>query len=298
VSILKLLPLGISAWLLIPAARAQTIGGVYIHVRDSDGTKPKAGATVTLTFKGAASGSLHLSAVQPGETVTDSGTYAMRNGLITIHFNEMEWEANRQPFQFDGCTLTLPFKALAGSPGAGTSVWRKTDAKCVVQVQPSSFASFSADEVTSTGGQRRRSRLFVAERAIRAERDDNGRKYVTIARLDRDVLWTLSLGQKTYTEAPLGYGPRASLTRERTTPRGCRVVGQEKLGQYLASKEECRIPLRGRNLVETYWTCKELGGIVIKQVSGQQALELENIRREKLDPALFEIPAGFRKVAK
>lgn len=284
------------------SAVAQSIEGVYVHVRDSDGTKPKPRATVTLTFKGGATGSLEVLATQPGETVTDTGSYGVRNNLITIHFKEMEWEANRQPFQFDGCTLTLPFKALGGSAGAGTSVWLKKDPKCGgqtpnIQAQVGRFASFSADEIVTSGGQRKKGRIFVAEKAIRAEGDENGQKYITIVRLDRDLVWSLSVQRKSYTEMPLGYGRGGSLARQPDTPRGCRALGEEKVGGVLATKEECRIPLKGGNYVETRWASKELGGTVIKQVSGRQTLEFENIKRESLDPALFEIPAGFRKVS-
>jgi hypothetical protein len=300
----RLLRVFVLAWIAgIATVAAQTMDGVYLHVRDSDGTKPKSGATVALTFKGGVTGSLALSAVQPGETVTDTGTYAVRNNLITIHFKEMEWEANRQPFQFDGCTLTLPFKALGGSAGPGTSVWLKKDPKCggqmVTNKTPANgkFAPFSADEIVTTGGQRKRSRIYAAEKAIRGEVDENGRKSVTIFRLDRDAIWVLHMQQKTYTESTLGYGTGGTLAREQSTPPGCRVVGEEKVSGFLATKEECLIPIPNKKYIETNWVAKELGGVMIKQVSGNQTMEFENIKRESLDPALFEIPAGFRKVS-
>jgi len=66
-----------------------------------------------------------MEAVQPGETVTDTGTFSVSGGNITINFKELEWKAAGQPFQLDGCNLTLPFKALGGSEGPGTSAWLK-----------------------------------------------------------------------------------------------------------------------------------------------------------------------------
>ena len=110
---------------LFPSASAQSIAGTYLLQKDSDGRSPKKQAKVTITFKGGITGFVSMSAVQPGETVTDSGTFKVMGNLITIKFKEMEWEANRQPFTLQGCTLTLPFLALGGSGGPGTSTWIK-----------------------------------------------------------------------------------------------------------------------------------------------------------------------------
>lgn len=116
----------VASFLAIPLpATAQSLNGTYVLVKDSDGQAPKKKATVKLTFKGGNSGTLAMSAVQPGETVTDTGKYVVQGSSITMHFKEMEWDATRQPFSLDGCTLTLPFKALGGSPGPGRSTWSK-----------------------------------------------------------------------------------------------------------------------------------------------------------------------------
>lgn len=104
-------------------APAQAIVGTYSLVKDSDGQGLKQQATIELTFK--PGGLISMKGVQPGETVTDTGTYSVRSNLITIHFKEMVWEANHQPFTLDECTLTLPFMALKDTSGGGTSIWQK-----------------------------------------------------------------------------------------------------------------------------------------------------------------------------
>jgi hypothetical protein len=106
------------------------IEGTYLLVKDSDGTAPKNAAVVTISFKGSNAGTVSMAAVQPGETVTDTGTFSVIGSNITIKFKEMEWEAAGQPFQLDGCNLTLPFKALGGSKGPGTSTWMKKSPSC------------------------------------------------------------------------------------------------------------------------------------------------------------------------
>jgi hypothetical protein len=106
-----------------PGAFAQNIGGTYSLVKDSDGQVPKQNAKVSITFKGP--GLLSMRAEQPGQTVTDRGTYSVRGSLITLHFKELVWAATRQPFTLDGCTLTLPFMALKDTTAPGSSIWQK-----------------------------------------------------------------------------------------------------------------------------------------------------------------------------
>ena len=60
------------------------ISGTYVVVQDSDGTKPKPGATVTLTLdKG---GTLSVKAVSADDELTDTGTYSIHDGLMSILF--------------------------------------------------------------------------------------------------------------------------------------------------------------------------------------------------------------------
>ena len=74
-------------------APGQGILGTYSLVKDSDGQVPKQQARVEITFR--AGGLLSMKAAQPGETVTDAGTYFVRANLITLHFGELAWKANR-----------------------------------------------------------------------------------------------------------------------------------------------------------------------------------------------------------
>lgn len=111
-------------------AFAAGIDGTYRLVKDSDGNAPKNQAVVTITFQGVNAGNVSMRAVQPGETVTDSGSFWIGGQVITIQFAEMVWQTFSQSFTLEGCNLTLPFKALGGSEGAGTSLWVKETAAC------------------------------------------------------------------------------------------------------------------------------------------------------------------------
>ena len=102
------------------ATLAQGLQGAYRLVQDSDGTKPKAGAVITLILKG--DGSLSLRAVQPGQVFEDSGQYSVAGSLVSLSFRSLNKRVTAQPYSLAGSILTLPFKMLSDGPGA--SSWR------------------------------------------------------------------------------------------------------------------------------------------------------------------------------
>jgi hypothetical protein len=53
----------------------QSLQGTFRLVQDSNGTAPRKGAVIDLAFS--PDGTFSFKAVQPGETVTDSGTYSV-----------------------------------------------------------------------------------------------------------------------------------------------------------------------------------------------------------------------------
>jgi hypothetical protein len=291
------------------APAAQGLEGTFLLLRDSDGSKPKPDATVTLTFGGGTRGPLSMSAVQPGETVTDTGSFSAAGGRITITFKEMEWEAKGQPYQFDGCTLTLPFKALNLTPGAGTSTWVKRDPKCQASgtAEPQAgaaapagsapagkFGPFSADVLVTDGSEHSRAKIFAAQAAVRTEGEDAGQKSVMILRFDRKVLWRLTPQSRTYTETGLDAGSGPPLMMGGGP--GCVRAGEERVGSYTCVKEECRVSSEKGEQPSTQWAAKELGGLVVKFACGKNVIEYQNVKPGPQDAALFEIPAGYRKV--
>jgi uncharacterized protein DUF4412 len=289
-------------------AFAQEIAGAYLLLGDSDGTKPKTGARLELTFSGATAGAVKLFATRPGEVVRDTGTYSISDHRITIRFNEVDWAAQNQAFQFDGCTLTLPFKAVSATEGPGTSDWRKQGPECAKVASPSApattgrsqklrFNPFSADEIITEDNQRRKIRVYAAENAVRTEGEESGETFITLMRFDRNLIWTLAPKKKTYAETAVSFGGGSAPLQEDPMEPGCSVVGEEQVGGYHCSKELCRVSIQGKNYRETRWRAKELDGLVIKYADNLRTLELENIKLGPQDPALFEIPAGYQKTS-
>lgn len=146
---------------LVQAAAA--LNGAYLLVRDSDGTVPKKDAVVIITFKGNNTGTLAMSAVQPGETVTDTGAFSVSGEHITIQFKEMEWAATRQRYYTEGCYLILPFKALAGSAGPGTSLWTKNSADCKGKGSPAKDSPIMAQLQTMASNMNNQQKADVSD---------------------------------------------------------------------------------------------------------------------------------------
>jgi hypothetical protein len=254
-----------------------------------------------LTFSGKVAGTVRLFATRPGETVRDTGIYTIGNGRITIHFKEVDWAADDQAFEFDGCTLTLPFKAVSATSGPGTSAWQRQDPKCAAPNPatakgevPKTLAPFSADEVITECGQTQKVRIFVAGNAFRAESQARGRPSVTIIRSDRNAMWVIDPQARTYTETALSVASGA-LFQPGSIPSGCTVVSDEQIGAYHCQKQVCHISAGGKDYVETRWAAKELGGLVIRYSDGVETLEIQNLKPGPQDPALFEIPAGYQR---
>jgi len=151
---------------LVTAAAA--LNNAYTLVRDSDGTVPKKDAVVIITFKGGNSGTLSMSAVQPGETVTDTGRFSVSGERITIQFKEMEWAADRQQYYLEGCNLILPFKALGGSEGPGTSLWTRNSADCKGKASPAKDAPIMAQLQTMAADMNNQQQADVSD-----QKDDN-----------------------------------------------------------------------------------------------------------------------------
>lgn len=116
------------------------IGGTYVAVQDSDGTRPKSGATVTLVLD---NGTLSVKAVSAGDELTDTGTYSIHDGRMTIEFRDQGISATDQPYKFDGETLEIPVKMF--SEGAGSSTWKRTDGQAKSAASPASSATLKSD---------------------------------------------------------------------------------------------------------------------------------------------------------
>lgn len=162
------------------------------------------------------------------------------------------------------------------------------------------FRPFSADQITTTEGKRQKAKVYVSQAAIRMESEERGEKSIAIMRWDRNLLWSLMPAQQMYMELPLNLGadfsrlaqdPKAKVDRE--------LLGAELVGSYHCQKYRVRVTYEGRVYTGFEWAAQELDGFAVKRSDekGTHIIEYENINFSPPDPALFEIPPGYRKVA-
>lgn len=113
--------LAILAFVSLAEVKSQSIKGKYRFLADSDGKEASAKAIITLQFL---DNTFKLKAEQPGNVVTDEGTYQVSGSKITITFKTMEQGKKTGNFTLQNGTLMLPFKMLNNA--AGNSAWLST----------------------------------------------------------------------------------------------------------------------------------------------------------------------------
>lgn len=97
-----------------------SLPGSYTLVGDVGGTQVKSGAAITLTLK--PDGTLTVHAVQPGQTLDDTGTWSVNGTTIKVSIKDMQ-VTGQGSYSFDGKTLVLP--VLIFGTGQGTSRWTR-----------------------------------------------------------------------------------------------------------------------------------------------------------------------------
>ncbi|HXH20740.1 MAG TPA: hypothetical protein VNN10_01835 [Dehalococcoidia bacterium] len=106
------------------SGQAPDLAGTYALVGDVGGTQVRADSRVLLTLN--PDGTLSMLATRPGEEVSDSGTWSVRGGRMSIELRDLGISAKDQPFKISGDELQIPIQIFGEGPGA--SLWRKTDA--------------------------------------------------------------------------------------------------------------------------------------------------------------------------
>jgi len=97
------------------------LAGVYLLIKDSDGTTPKEDARITLILS---SSSAQIHAVMPSVDMTSEGSFSACQNLITISFVEFDFGAENKTFSLNEDVLILPFTVMSDIEG-GTSEWHK-----------------------------------------------------------------------------------------------------------------------------------------------------------------------------
>ncbi len=161
---------------------------------------------------------------------------------------------------------------------------------------------FSADMTKTTGNKTTTAKVHVIATAMRSEGVEAGKKYISIMRYDRNVMWSLMPDEKIYVEMPIPAGAEVAAGMKEMT-KGAQVkhesLGSEQVGGYQCDKSRTTVTWQGITTSTVQWAAKELGEFVVKKLDEKlgQITEFKNIQLGPQDPSLFEPHAGYRKMS-
>ncbi|MFV1956901.1 MAG: DUF4412 domain-containing protein [bacterium] len=160
-----------------------------------------------------------------------------------------------------------------------------------------STAQYSAVERMSTPQGNIEARVFVAPGMKRMEM----KEATQILRFDKDVMWLLMPQQRMYMEKPITAAPGGSADLKYLERK---KLGKETVNGISATKYRMVAQDQQGNRLEGFsWLTAE--GILIKndmKTSGdgrsmRVQTEISDLKVGKQDPALFELPRGYKKFA-
>jgi hypothetical protein len=165
---------------------------------------------------------------------------------------------------------------------------------------------FSADKVVTKGGKTTTTKVYATPTAVRAEGEQNGKKYIAIDRFDRKVIWSIMPEQKMYIEMemPAGADMAAGMNElakgmMKDAQMKHEALGSEQVSGLQCDKSRTTVTWQGITGSSVEWSAKELGGFVVKKQDDtlKQLTEYKNIQLGPQDPSLFELPAGYKKMS-
>jgi len=180
-------------------------------------------------------------------------------------------------------SLLLVSLALAGWLGAGLA----------------QAAEFSATVVTRTNSQEIRGKIYLAGEKMRREFSTPEGMNISIARPDKQVMWMLMSGQKSYMEMPFRQSDLGKAMEMPKDQQGqMKLLGTETVNGYETEKYETTMKGKSGPVKYYMWVSKKLG-MPIKMVSmdGKFSMEYRDIKVGAVPASLFEVPPGYQKMA-
>jgi uncharacterized protein DUF4412 len=165
------------------------------------------------------------------------------------------------------------------------------------QAQPAALPDLSADvHMLKQDGQTfAQGKIYMSKIGARMEMSmpSAPMPMVNINRLDKNVMWML-MPNKTYMEQPLPFDPLTRHDLPKGWTQNC-APGEAIDGH---PTEKCAISgdLSGKKVSTTIWKARDLGDVVIRNIGESGAgMELKNIVVAPQPPALFDVPADYKK---
>jgi hypothetical protein len=150
---------------------------------------------------------------------------------------------------------------------------------------------FSADSVMKAKGKVMESKIYISKDKIRTEASG----MINIVRTDKNISWSLMPGQKMYMEPK--FSPDKNVgTSDKMPGEYSRVkLGKESVNGITCAKYKVSYKTNGKKEESYQWMSDD--GIPMKTaaIDGSWSTEYKNVKKGKIDPALFELPKGYKK---
>jgi outer membrane lipoprotein-sorting protein len=179
----------------------------------------------------------------------------------------------------------------------GKSIWvLLVVALFTLQAGAVKAAEFSAVIVTKSGGEERRSKIYIKGDKIRREFANPGGTTIFIAPGDKNIMWMLEPEIQAYRELPFDKDVSSKALNLPKEGGESKLVGTETLNGYATDKYETSIRTPTGSRSGTIWVAKKLGVPIRIETADKLFLqEYKDIKEGGVDDALFAMPSGYHK---
>ena len=153
---------------------------------------------------------------------------------------------------------------------------------------------FSADVVTTAQGRTMTSKMFVKGNKSRMEAQ--GQSGYTIVRGDKETVWLVNPGQKSYMEMKLDPSRKPRVDEKVQGEISRKLIGSETIDAHPAQKYEVTYTARGKTTKMYQWMATDIKfPVKMAAVDGSWITEYKNIKMGRQADDLFEVPGGYKK---
>jgi hypothetical protein len=155
---------------------------------------------------------------------------------------------------------------------------------------------FSADVVTTQGGNTMTSRIFLKDKKMRME--NPGQPGFTISRGDKEVVWVVMPDQKMYMEMKADPATKPKVEEKVQGEVSRKLIGAEKIGNHPTQKYEVTYTANGKTEKMYQWMATDIKfPIKMAAIDGSWTYEYKNIKMGGQGDSLFEVPSGYAKTS-
>lgn len=158
-----------------------------------------------------------------------------------------------------------------------------------------SALELSADFVSSHGNFTTVGKMYITPDKIRMDMS-SPQDMSSITRMDKKVVWNVMHDQKSYMELPFVEDRKPRLEKEYKDEIERKLVGKETIDGHPTEKYLITYKARRKSDQVYQWWATDINfPIKTEDINGKWKQEYKNIKMEKQDDSLFEIPAGYKK---